>query len=197
MLITKDIVTKGRSTKKYKILPLAIGTLALMLVLTGCGNGGAKSTTDKASTNTPSAGGQTTAIEPTPTVATTPATSGNSSVSTPTPAPSSQPAPVVTPKATPAPTQPTPKPAPPVPAPATSNSTEIAQGQTLFSQKCQACHGANATGGAGPALKNYISSSNQAGVATFISSQMPPGSSHVSASEAAAVTAYLFHLFGK
>jgi len=51
---------------------------------------------------------------------------------------------------------------------------DAAHGRTIFMQNCAACHGAAATGGVGPALRNEKSRKNFAQAIAWIKHPQPP-----------------------
>ncbi|MBV9737988.1 MAG: c-type cytochrome, partial [Candidatus Eremiobacteraeota bacterium] len=51
---------------------------------------------------------------------------------------------------------------------------DATHGRTIFMQNCSSCHGANATGGVGPSLKNESARKNFAQAIAWIKNPQPP-----------------------
>ncbi|MDI6878103.1 MAG: cytochrome c [Desulfitobacteriaceae bacterium] len=73
-------------------------------------------------------------------------------------------------------------------------SAAATQGQTLYTQQCQACHGDKGSGGLKALNGGLANYSSQAALATFIQASMPQGNAHLSAAQASDLAAYLFFI---
>jgi cytochrome c2 len=135
---------------------------------------------------------------PTPTPAPTP-------TPTPTPAPTPTPTPAPTPAPTPTPTPaPTPAPTPPPAADAGGGDDAallaalVREGGPVFRSNCVPCHGANAQGGAGPALAGNSFLASASAVANQITNggNYMPNFGQLSDRQIAAVATYVRNSFG-